>query len=342
MTDTGTTGIDPALVSTYVDALGASDRRAALDLARQLLRDGVPPETLLLDLVCVAQDEVGRRWESGEWNVGREHAATAVSEAVVAEIAHHYEGGSPVGRGLHVVVACVENEWHALPARVVAEVLGFAGHRVAFLGASTPPAQLAQYLHDTGPDAVALSCSVASALPRARRMIEASREAGVPVIVGGSGFGTDDLRARRLGAAAWAPTAAEAVRLLAEWRPMTTPPQPLTHPGADDHAELTLRHDEIVGDVVPALADAGLGDADALHESVGHLLRFLAAALLVDDAGIVEDHVAWRRRIERSHRQVPGRVDAEIAAVTSELDDLPVARAMLGATRDRAAVAAGA
>src|SRR3712207_7094162 len=38
----------------------------------------------------------------------------------------------------HVVVACLDGEWHALAARIVAEVLRVHGWRVTFLGASVP------------------------------------------------------------------------------------------------------------------------------------------------------------------------------------------------------------
>ncbi|MGN6599419.1 MAG: cobalamin B12-binding domain-containing protein [Actinomycetales bacterium] len=313
---------------SYVAALRDSDRRRALTVARSLLADGVPAASVLLDLVCAAQGEVGRLWETGAWNVAQEHVATAISEAVVTEVALAVE---PEQRAdsRHIVVACVENEWHALPARVVAEVLALSGHAVTFLGASTPPPQLAQYVHDTGPDAVALSCSLASALPRARRMIEAAREAGVPVLAGGSGFGPDDLRARRLGAAAWAPTVHDALALLVDWRATATPAPPLRHEGADEQAELVLREEDLARFAGRELESSGHGEEDDVAESARHVVRFLGAALLVDDPRIIDEHIAWRRRVDGAQGRASVRLDAELSVLLRGIADLPAAEQLL-------------
>ena len=48
---------------------------------------GVPAERVLLDLVAPAQAEVGERWARNEWSVAQEHAATHISERVVAAVA---------------------------------------------------------------------------------------------------------------------------------------------------------------------------------------------------------------------------------------------------------------
>ncbi|MDI5943123.1 cobalamin B12-binding domain-containing protein, partial [Micromonospora sp. DH15] len=66
-----------------------------------------------------------------------------------------------------MVLACVEGEWHALAARIVAEVVRAAGWRGTCLGASVPARHLVSYLHQTGPDAVLLSCVQPSRLVRA-------------------------------------------------------------------------------------------------------------------------------------------------------------------------------
>lgn len=115
---------------------------------------------------------------------------------------------------------------------MLAETLRLAGWRVHYLGASIPPSHLAQQLRDVGPDLVAVSCSVSTSLPRVRSMIEASREVGVPVIVGGRGFGFDGRWAGPLRANAWAPSAGEAVIVLNDpaWPTYTDPAPPVPSP----------------------------------------------------------------------------------------------------------------
>ncbi|MEV6813848.1 B12-binding domain-containing protein, partial [Micromonospora sp. NPDC051296] len=115
---TATTGTSPAAAyPAYLDYLADADEQAAVALARGLLDAGVPAERVLLDLVAAAQAEVGERWARNEWGVAEEHAATHVSERVVAAIAG-YADDQPTGD--RIVVACMDGEWHALPARLVA------------------------------------------------------------------------------------------------------------------------------------------------------------------------------------------------------------------------------
>ena len=117
------------------------------------------------------------------------------------------------GRG-HVVLTCLDGEWHALAARIVGEVLRLHDWRVTFLGASVPPVHLVSFLHQQGPDVVALSAALPTRLPAARHTVVAAQRTGTPVLAGGPGFGADGRFARRLGVDAWAPTAADGVALL--------------------------------------------------------------------------------------------------------------------------------
>ena len=112
-------------------------------------------------------------------------------------------------------MACVDGEWHALPARLLAETLTLRGFRVDYLGAQVPAPHLIAHLHRTAPDAVALSSSIPTRLPTAHATITACQAAGVPVIVGGAAFGPDGRYARLLGAQAWAPDARAAATRLA-------------------------------------------------------------------------------------------------------------------------------
>ena len=108
---------------------------------------------------------------------GRAVAAQRVERRAGARRdAHQRAGGGGGGRAAgprptrgRVVVACMDGEWHALPARLVAEVLRFDGWDVTFLGASVPAAApgLLPAPHD--PRAVALACALPMRLPHALR-----------------------------------------------------------------------------------------------------------------------------------------------------------------------------
>ncbi|MEV6350362.1 cobalamin-dependent protein [Actinoplanes sp. NPDC051851] len=214
----------------YLALVGDGDDHGAIEIALGMLDDGVPPQRVMVDLIGGTQARVGELWAANEWSIAREHAATAVNERVLAAVAGHQPVRLPT-RG-RTTLACVDGEWHGLPARILGELLRLDGWRVDFLGASVPGPHLITHLHQTGPDAVALSCMIPTRLPRAHAAITACRAAGVPVIAGGRGFGPGSRWAAKLGADAWASTGEEAVtRLANDWPPPPQPDFPDPYPG---------------------------------------------------------------------------------------------------------------
>ena len=85
------------------------------------------------------------------------------------------------------------------------------------LGGSLPARDLGAYIETTAPFAVALSCSVPSALVGALHSIEVAHAHGVPVVVGGRAFGADPTRSLRVGADAWAADANAAFGIITGW-----------------------------------------------------------------------------------------------------------------------------
>ena len=303
--------IDAADVAAYWTAIAHADAHAATDVALGALRNGAPLLDILEVLVAAAQIEVGRRWAAAEWSVAQEHRATAVGEQVVATLAAAVPDPPP---GRRAVVACADREWHALPPRLLSLALRDAGWEVTFLGPSVPVQFLAQLLQDVGPDLTALSCALPTRLFEAREVIETSRDAGIPIVVGGRGFGTDGRWAYPLGADAWAPDARAAVGLLAgDTLPAFTSPAPPLTLADDALGQLQRRREQIADDSIRAMAEA-LPDVarydqrqqERTAEDVHHVLDFLAAALFVDDVTLFTDFTRWLAAILVA-RGVPAR-----------------------------------
>ncbi|MFC4146960.1 cobalamin B12-binding domain-containing protein [Micromonospora mangrovi] len=290
---TATGGIGSDVVEAYLDRLDRADQAGAVGLALGLLDAGVPVTDVLVDVVAVAQREIGRRWLTGSWSVPQEHAATHVSEVVVGAVAARITAAPRLG---HVVTACVEGEWHALAARIVAEVVRAAGWRVTFLGASVPARHLVSYLHQSGPDAVLLSCVQPTRLVRAARMVESCRAAGVPVVAGGPGFGPDGRWAAAVGAAAWGATARDAVRLL-DRQVFTGHPTGPSAPTPDDEYVAVLRHRREVVHAALRAVDPPEETADDIATGVAHLVDALAASLRVRDPELLIDFVRWQDEV---------------------------------------------
>ncbi|WP_245730276.1 cobalamin B12-binding domain-containing protein [Micromonospora pallida] len=324
-----------AAYPTYLGCLADADEYAAVDVAMDLLADGLPAERILLDLVAPAQAEVGERWARNEWSVAQEHAATHISERVVAAVS---SSASPRPTRGHVVVACMDGEWHGLPARLVAEVLRLRGWQTTFLGASVPAAHLVGYLQRYDAHAVALACALPMRLPYAHRMIEACRRSDVPVLVGGRGFGPDGRWARRLGVA-WAPDAPAAAELVADERTLRrVPAADLAHLADDEYGGLLRQRAELIDsaladlrDRFPRLADYTPAQLDSTVSDLGYIVDFLAAAVYVDDSDLFTEFVDWLALILTSRGVPAATVEATLTHFRQVLRDFPRAGRFLEA-----------
>ncbi len=321
-------GVDATVADEFFDALTRADEQWALDLAADLVRAGTPVTEVLLALVGPAQQRVGLLWQGGEWSVAREHAATCINERVVAVV-----GGLARGTGErgHVVLGCLDGEWHALPARIVGEVLRQHGWRVTFLGASVPTPHLISYLHEQGPDVVAVSCALPVHLPGAHRTIAAAQRTGTPVLAGGPGFGAGGRWARRLGVDAYAATATEAVELLAGGRWAPAPAATVPETGGAEYAGLRERRAGLVREAVARLGGAsplagGRGGLDADPDTdTGQLVDYLAAAVYLQDRDLLGDHVRWLATVLAARGVPVDGVRTVLEALTDGLHDFPSA-----------------
>jgi methylmalonyl-CoA mutase cobalamin-binding subunit len=230
--------------------------------------------------------------------VADEHAATAIIDLALAAVSLEAHRRSHASEG-SVVVACAEEEWHVMPARMFAEQLRAAGWDVVFLGASTPAEHLRRFVAGETPTAVAVSCTVPIHLYGARRSISASHAAGVPVLAGGAAFGTAPNRAAAIGADAWASTLDGAIATLSSWvddRP------PLAAPLVDDAPALAVgaerpviveRAMSVLAGRFPPLADYSNSQLARTREDLDYILRFAEASLLTGDDSIITSFANW-------------------------------------------------
>ncbi len=310
-------------ITRYLAAVESGDGEQAAVVALGEVAAGTPPEQVMTEIVARAQAEVGERWEAGKWSIAREHMATAIAEDVVAALGA-VPADPPAARKGRVVVACVEGEWHSLPSRIAGHVLNRGGWAVTYLGPSVPADQLAAFLHDHGPHAVAVSCVVAANLPGARAVIETARDAGTPVVAGGRGFGSSPHWALAVGANQWAPTAMEARGALESLPSFTDPAPPIRHERMPEHRALARSVTAIVA-AVGAKWDGF--EVSRAGDFVSWAARSLTAALLVDDRRVFDDYDAWMARAYRPHPGEPAMSVVLRALAAALPDDSPTAHA---------------
>ena len=319
-------------VEPYLDDAIRGERRPAIRLTLDLLDNGVPEDRVVTDLLAAAQCEVGERWYRNEFTVVDEHVVTGVSAAALAALAG--ESTPPASTG-HTVVSCAEGDWHSLAAQMFGETLRSHGVGVTVLGASTPADLVAKSLSHRGADSLAVSCSVPIFFAGVARLVNAAHREGFPVIVGGRAMGGDSRRAERLGADAWASTAAEAAVILDHWRShppaISHNPTPL-HPVAVRLAAdaWALGHSALDGLAArfPPLADYDERQRARTSEDLVFIVQFLAAAILVADDVVFTEFLVWLQ-ILLINRSVPRR------ALITGLEELRPAIAAVDASAAR-------
>ncbi|MBY8878224.1 cobalamin B12-binding domain-containing protein [Actinacidiphila acidipaludis] len=346
----------PALRDALWAAVTSRDEYRAADVVFDALAQGMAPEAVLLDLLAPLQVRVGAEWAANRLSVTQEHAASAITERVIAALAHHpaVRTAPTLGR---VTVACVDQEWHALPARLLAEVLTLRGWRVDFLGAQVPTAHLIAHLHANGADAVALSSSVPTRLPAAHAAITGCQAIGIPVIAGGPAFGDDGRYARLLGADAWAADARGAAEKLAAGIP--APDLAAGHRRIDDLPHLADQEFTFVarsqGDLVktvltrleaafPAMASYDAHQRERTAEDIAHIVDFLAVALYCDADELFAGFITWTAEILTARHVPAASLRPVLNILATELKDFPRSLRLLGEARralDAASVPSG-
>ncbi|MDQ1536093.1 MAG: hypothetical protein QOE58_486 [Actinomycetota bacterium] len=288
------TDAEPEATAHFVTLLEARDRLGALSFAQSLLESGWTRSDVIIGVLASAQRRVGELWASGHWTVSQEHAATAIVDVILTALSSTEAG--PRGR---LVLACCEEEWHSLPARMLAELLRDLGWDVTFLGASTDADSLGGFLRVEMPVALLLSCSLSMNLVGASRMTDAAHAAGYRVLAGGAAFPSAK-RALALGADGWAASLAEADQLLERWQHDGGAPGAAAAPGRAATAyvlsaqgELSDRAMDALRMQLPRMADFSDRQLSRTRSDFRYIIGFAAASMLVQDPTVFEEFLDW-------------------------------------------------
>lgn len=326
---------DPAdLVSTFLDLALLGQSRDAVAITLELLDAGVPEDEVIGDLLAAAQRQVGEGWQQNLLSVADEHLATGAAESALHALAAATP--APAETGL-VVVACAEGDWHAVAAHMIAEQLRARGVPVAFLGASTPADHVASFVARHRPAALAVSCNLPLFYSGVARLADAAHASGVPVLAGGRALRAGGARAGRLGADGSADDVNDAVATLAAWGQQ--PPAVLECATVldADGLELQARADELGASAFHDLADrfpamSGYDDRQIARagEDLVFIVRFVAAAQLVDDDLVLTEFLDWLTDLLAARGVPAAAVAAGLEVLQPRLAGVSPAAGMLG------------
>lgn len=171
------------------EAILIGDASAAKEITQAAIAAAMDPQLLVTEQMIPAMDEVGRRFEAGEYFVpelliaGRAmKGALALLQPLLAA-----RGVEPIGR---VVIGTVKGDMHDIGKGLVASMLEGAGFEVIDLGVDVPADKFVARAQETKADIVALSALLTTTMLSIKDVIAGVRKTDAlnkcKVIIGGA------------------------------------------------------------------------------------------------------------------------------------------------------------
>ncbi len=203
---------DEILKALYDETLVGNAPRV-LELTNEALADDIGPETLLYEALIPSLEEVGARFERGDFFVpemliaGRAMSgALDVLRPLLAET-----GAETVGK---FVMGTVKGDVHDIGKNLVNIMLEGAGFEVIDLGVQVAPEKFVEAIKEHKPDIVGFSAFLTTTMPMFKANMNALEKAGIrgDVIVMVGGAPVTQEYADAVGADGYAADASTAVR----------------------------------------------------------------------------------------------------------------------------------
>ncbi len=168
--------------------------------AARAMERGLDPQIVIEELRA-GMDEVGRRFEVGEYFLPELVVAGEIAREIAGVIEPHLKVDRTESRGI-IVLATVNGDIHNIGKNIAGVMLTAAGFHVIDLGESVPPSKIVEAVRTHHPGILGLSALLTITMVEMESVIEALQEAGVreglKVIVGGAPV-TDEF-AEKIGA----------------------------------------------------------------------------------------------------------------------------------------------
>jgi methanogenic corrinoid protein MtbC1 len=206
------------MAEQLVKAIADMDEEAALALTRELLAAGTAP-TEILDDCRAAMEQVGKRFECGEYFIPELILAGEMLKSISAEVKPHMQGAADVKKGARVVVGTVKGDIHDIGKDIVVFMLDVNGFDVTDLGIDVPAQAFVDKIGEVKPAVVALSGFLTLSYDSMKETVGAIKAAGlrnsVKIMVGGGTV--DEQVCTYAGADAFGADAMAAVSLAKGW-----------------------------------------------------------------------------------------------------------------------------
>ena len=181
---------------------------------KEALADGVRADVILKDALIAAMDEVGKRFEEGEFFVPEMLIAARAMQASMVLLKPKLIQSNVKSAG-KVIIGTVKGDLHDIGKNLVALMLEGAGFEIVDLGSDVAPDKFVEAVRSQERCLVALSALLTTTMPSMKNIIDAIVAAGlrqnVKIMVGGAPV--TETFAKQVGADGYASDASKAVTL---------------------------------------------------------------------------------------------------------------------------------
>jgi len=200
------------------DSLINLDIEATKLACGKALRAGIAPFKILDEALAPALNEVGRRFEVGEYFLAELIMAGEIMKESMQLLEPSMAAGKQGVRG-SVVIGTVSGDLHSIGKDIVATLLRANGLEVYDLGVDVQTEEFIEEVKARRPDILAMSALLTTSMPEMGKAMKALEEAGLrtglKVIIGGSPISPEF--AREIGADMASRDAVEGVNICLEW-----------------------------------------------------------------------------------------------------------------------------
>ena len=204
-------------VTAVFEGVLKGDMDATEAAVNQAISHSVSPEAVLKNGLITAMDEVGKKFEAGEFFVPEMLVAARAMKKGLAILKPRLIDADiqPAGR---IAIGTVKGDLHDIGKNLVGMMLEGAGFEIEDLGVDVSPEKFLDSAKSGNVDIIAMSALLTTTMIGMKDVIDAVKEAGikdsVKVIIGGAPI-TDEY-AEKIGADGYAADAGRAAKLARE------------------------------------------------------------------------------------------------------------------------------
>ncbi len=153
----------------FLECLLKGNRKQCVDITKDYISNNPDVFQFYEQIIKKSLYDIGQLWESNVISAAAEHLASSICELVMSDLSYNLISDKRASK--KIILSCVENEYHQIGLKMVADVFENNGWDAFLLGANTPTKELVRFAKEINPDLLALSLTLYFNLPILENML---------------------------------------------------------------------------------------------------------------------------------------------------------------------------